>query len=92
MSDPQTTPIDRMIDAAVSCVKCGTPGVGTCDCWVKLECPSCRRWKWADRDNTDPPGTRRVRAVCDRCPKDAAVIDYFDAQGRQIDLEGRPIR
>lgn len=26
--------IDRMIDAAVTCTKCGAKGVGTCDCWA----------------------------------------------------------
>jgi hypothetical protein len=27
------TPLDHLIDATVSCTKCGTPGIGTCHCW-----------------------------------------------------------
>lgn len=58
---------------------------------VMLECPHCRRTKSALKDKTDPPGTARVVASCDECPDDAAVIDYFDTAGRQIDLDGNPM-
>jgi hypothetical protein len=27
------SPIERMIDASMICTKCGTKGIGTCDCW-----------------------------------------------------------
>ncbi len=37
MSDPIDSALNRMIDAAVRCVKCGQP-MG-CGCWTK--CPSC---------------------------------------------------
>ena len=32
------TPIARMVDGAVRCVKCGAPGVGTCACWERCSC------------------------------------------------------
>ena len=32
------TPIQKMIDASVKCVKCGAAGVGTCDCWKDWAC------------------------------------------------------
>ena len=59
---------------------------------VTLECPTCRRRKSARADPSDPPRTALVRAVCNECPDDAAVIDYFDAYGNQIDGQGRPLR
>lgn len=31
-------PLDRLIDAAVKCVKCGTRGVGNCSCYVRCAC------------------------------------------------------
>jgi hypothetical protein len=57
---------------------------------VMLRCPHCGRTMEVDPDPTDPPGTAVVSSTCDRCPDDATIIDYFDAQGRQIDLEGNP--
>lgn len=27
-----------MIDSVVKCVRCGTPGVGNCDCWTSCSC------------------------------------------------------
>jgi predicted nucleic acid-binding Zn-ribbon protein len=71
---------------AFSCTRCGA-AMGTCDCWtqITLECPQCGRTKKVYRDDTDPPGTARVVAHCDTCPgEDNGLIDYFDAQGRQI--------
>jgi len=58
---------------------------------VTLECPSCGRTQNALPDPTDPPRTAKVRVVCDRCPDDAAVVDYFDSKGRQIGPNGRPL-
>jgi len=31
-------PIESMIDAAVTCGKCGTRGIGNCDCYRKCSC------------------------------------------------------
>ena len=58
---------------------------------VTLECPTCGRRKEALPDPSDPPRTTLVRAVCDRCPDDAALVSYFDAYGNQINDRGRPI-
>lgn len=30
--------INKAIDAHVRCLKCGTPGVGKCDCWEFCTC------------------------------------------------------
>lgn len=35
---PPRHPIEAMIDAVMSCVICGTKGMGNCDCWVECEC------------------------------------------------------
>ena len=29
------TPIEKIIDKSVRCVKCGVVGVGNCNCWDK---------------------------------------------------------
>jgi hypothetical protein len=59
---------------------------------VLLECSKCGRTQEALSDPTDPPRTAKVRCVCDRCDDgDHSLIDYFDAAGRHIDLEGRPM-
>ena len=34
---PSSSPVDRMIDAAVKCTKCGA-GYGRCDCWTQCRC------------------------------------------------------
>ena len=31
-------PLDGMIDANVTCTRCGTKGVGNCDCWEPCGC------------------------------------------------------
>jgi hypothetical protein len=28
-----SSPIECMIDASMTCTKCGTKGIGNCDCW-----------------------------------------------------------
>ena len=80
------TPIERMVDAAT----------GTATSRVRrtviLTCPHCPRRMTVAMDPTDPPNTARISATCDRCPDDAAVIDYFNAQGQQIDLKGAPMK
>lgn len=55
---------------------------------VTLECPQCRR-KLEDvpLDPSDPPGTAVVVAHCERCDgEDNGLVDYFDADGKQIFL------
>lgn len=85
-------PIHTLIDAGVKCGKCGTPGVGTCDCWVKLECPKCKRTLTVERDETDPANCARIVTSCPECNRgDFALVDYFDAEGRQINCDGEPI-
>lgn len=58
---------------------------------VILECPHCGRTMNSCADKTDPPGTVKVVSTCDKCPEDAAIVDYFNAEGKQIDLEGNPL-
>lgn len=33
-----STPIEQMINASVSCGKCGTKGFMVCDCYAKCSC------------------------------------------------------
>ena len=77
------TRFEAMIDAATG--HAGTLTRRT----VTMRCPQCGRRQSAVMDPSDPPGTAVVSATCNMCPDDAAVIDYFDAAGRQIDLEGK---
>lgn len=60
---------------------------------VALTCPACSRVTQIAPDRTDPPNTARVSILCDRCDDGGGwpEANYFDAQGRQIDLEGRPM-
>lgn len=57
---------------------------------VRLWCPHCKREMRVALDRTDPPNTAEVHAACPECA-DSELTDYFDEQGRQIDLEGRPM-
>ena len=67
------------------CVKCGKPKNQGCACWVLLECGGCGKKKYAERDETDPKGTERIRMLCPECAKgDCSLIDYFDKNGRQL--------
>jgi Zn finger protein HypA/HybF involved in hydrogenase expression len=77
-----------MVDQA-----CGIP-----DDWeppprVLLRCTKCGKTKDAAQDATDPPNTAEIHMLCPECAGgDFSLIDYFDKQGRQIDLEGKPMR
>lgn len=82
-----TSPINRMIDAVVQCTKCGTQGVGNCDCWVHMHCPNCNKTSNATaRDETDPPGMRTVVVSCPDCG-DEGGITYLDKAGNEIEVE-----
>jgi hypothetical protein len=78
-----------MVDVAVKCVKCGTQGVGNCDCWVQLRCPSCKRVKLTERHKTDPKGTEIVQVLCDKCDDGGGFPEvlYFDKAGHQLSIE-----
>lgn len=58
---------------------------------VMLECPHCGRTQRSWPERTDPPNTAKVVATCNKCPEDAAIVDYFDKDGRQIDDLGNPM-
>ena len=75
------SPIERMIDEA-----CGhTPGRALTDrAFVTLECPTCKKKKTVARHKSDLPGTVRVVTPCPDCSDETAIIDYFDANGKQI--------
>ena len=73
-----------------------TPQTTTTKRWnfrkdVTLECPICGRRKTVATAKSDPPRTALVRSTCNDCPDDAAIIDYFDAYGNQIDDKGKPL-
>ena len=61
------TNLEQMIDASVHCSKCGAKGVGTCDCWVTLRCPTCGASKLTERQPGDGP---IVEAMCPRCMRE----------------------
>lgn len=90
MSRP--SPLEAMIDAACACVKCGQKGkAGSCGCWVMLECPKCRKRRFVERNEFDPPNTARVQIQCPDC--NAGDFDqphYFDAAGRELSWEDAP--
>lgn len=68
------SPIGRMIDAAVRCLKCGVQGPPlTCDCWVLLKCPQCKRQKFTERQKTDPPHAKLIELRCPDCWTSDAV-------------------
>lgn len=48
-------PVNRMIDAVVKCVKCGTPGLGNCKCWEHC---SCGWWSEMGKPCHNPATTR----------------------------------
>ena len=81
------SPMERMVDRA-----CGIPDDYEPPARVTLECGKCKRTKSAPLDPTDPPGTARISMLCPECAGgDHSLVDYFDAGGRQIDLEGHPM-
>ena len=81
------SPLDMMIDKA-----CGfdpsapRPPRDT----VTLRCPVCKSEKIVDRHKTDPQGTAVVESACLAClhSGDFDTVNYFSADGRQIDLDG----
>ena len=75
-------PIEAMIDIATG--RDPQPVRRT----VTLVCPHCKRTMRVVMDPTDPPGCAEVHSTCDKCPDDAAVIDYFNAAGQQISCDG----
>lgn len=84
-------PIHSLIDASAKCVKCGAP-MGKCSCWITLECPGCHQKRTVERDETDPANCARIVTSCPECNHgDFALVDYYDAEGRQINCDGDPI-
>lgn len=82
------SPIERMVDRA-----CGIPDDYEPPPRVTLRCPMCKREKDAAIDPTDPPGTKLVLTQCPECVGgDFSTVDYFDSNGRQIDLHGKPMK
>lgn len=80
------SPIEAMIDAACECVKCGKAGaIGTCGCWIILECPKCHRRQIVDRDESDPPRAARICIQCPSCDHgDRDTPSYFAADGSEV--------
>jgi hypothetical protein len=82
------SPLDAMIDAVCRCVKYDQAGpVGSCGCWVRLECPLCGKGRWVDRDPSDPAGIARVVYPCldhPSDPADEAPPRYFNPAGAEI--------
>lgn len=89
MSPKARSPIERMIDASVRCLICGTQGIGNCDCWVELRCPKCKRTKTIQRDKTDPRKTAVVEVLCPDCDDNGEFPEvlYFDRSGKQLMTE-----
>lgn len=81
--------IEGMIDAACRCAKCDQAGLlGSCGCWILLECPHCSRRLWVDRDPADPPETARVIYPCPTHDEpDGPAPRYFNGLGTEIFLE-----
>lgn len=78
------SPIEKMIDAAAKCAKCGAP-MGGCSCWLALECPKCHRKQAVEREDYDPPRAVKVHIQCPEC--NAGDFDsprYFDSEGKSV--------
>ena len=86
------SPINAMIDAATRCVNCGAAGqVGSCGCWVRLECPVCNKVRWCAREPDDGDDLARVVYPCPdhrETHPDAYAADpqCFDADGLELPL------
>lgn len=81
------SPMQRMVDQA-----CGfdpDAPIAPRDT-ITLRCPSCKKEKSADWDKTDPPGCAVVETTCHDCHNsgDFELVDYFNAAGEQINLDG----
>jgi len=60
--------------------------------FVQFRCPKCKRVAKVKRDETDPPNCAVVEISCPDCnPGDRELIDYFDADGQQIDCDGKKL-
>lgn len=77
--------INLLVYAVATCVKCGTTVHDGCNCWVKLQCPKCGKQRMVERDNSDPPATAMVKALCPECVgDDFSEVTYYDRDGEQI--------
>lgn len=78
------SPIERMIDDACKCTKCGG-GIRECRCWVFLKCQRCGKGKKVERDETDPARADVVKILCPECnPGDFGEPSYFTAAGEEV--------
>jgi DnaJ-class molecular chaperone len=79
------SPIEHMITMSVSCTKCGSKGFGSCNCWIKLECPKCGQRKTTERLAEDHPKATKVMITCPECNGgDFGETMYFDANGKHL--------
>jgi hypothetical protein len=77
------SPIEKLIDAQVRCVKCGEPR--GCACWIFLRCPRCGKKKMIDRTTDDYPDAERVEIICPKCDDgDFHETMYYDKAGKHI--------
>jgi hypothetical protein len=59
---------------------------------VTLRCPCCQQSKGVVRLPHDPPGTAVVEYPCPKClTQGEAEVVYFDAAGRQLNVDGEVI-
>lgn len=81
--------LNKLIDAQMSCNLCGTPGVFTCDCWIRQSCPRCGKVKWYARGpEIDPVNARELHVECLDCdPEQSTGLIYRDRAGREVPLE-----
>lgn len=56
---------------------------------IRLYCRQCGRSQYVDKDETDPPNVAIIDVDCPDCNDgDRELVDYFNAEGHQIDLDG----
>ncbi len=82
------SPIEMAIDRSCGVNSAHPPRAKT----VTLECPICKKRKIVARDKTDPINAARVVFACPDCVDEVNIIDYFDADGRQIYGDGTPLK
>ncbi|MFT8246602.1 hypothetical protein [Roseomonas sp. BN140053] len=79
-----SNPIAQAIDEAVCCVRCGSPGLGRCGCWIHLRCPRCDTGRYVERQPFDPAQARELLFPCGRHQMPDDVVDYRDGLGRPV--------
>lgn len=65
--------IINSIDSNVRCTKCGTKGVGNCDCWTRCNCG----WSYEKGGKCRNPIHKKVKVKSKKCVGDKTYLGGF---------------